>query len=52
MDEKRMAAGNLPGGAIAARARGLYLGGSPSPVTYLTVPSFTGTIADFIVDST
>ncbi|XP_061379354.1 laminin subunit alpha lam-3 isoform X1 [Danaus plexippus] len=52
VDEKRMAAGNLPGGAIAARARGLYLGGSPSPVTYLTVPSFTGTIADFIVDST
>lgn len=52
VDEKQLAVGALPGGALAPRPRGLFLGGAPSEAPHLPVGGFTGTIADFIVDST
>lgn len=51
-----MAVGQLGGTALAARLRGLYLGGLPRDANLSAVPhattlhGFTGTIADFIVD--
>ena len=52
VDEKQLASGALPGGAFAPRPRGLYLGGAPPASSHASVGGFTGTIADFIVDST
>lgn len=52
VDEKQLATGALPGGAFAPRPRGFYLGGAPPDSTHASIRGFTGTIADFIVDST
>lgn len=55
VDEKQLSSGALAGGAFATRNRGLYLGGVPpshSPGLTLPTGAFTGTITDFIVDST
>ncbi|XP_064075982.1 laminin subunit alpha-1 [Vanessa tameamea] len=56
VDEKLVGRGTLAGGALAARPRGLYVGGAP-PTSDTTSPNlsvggFTGTIADLIVDTT
>ncbi|XP_041979492.1 laminin subunit alpha-3-like [Aricia agestis] len=53
VDEARRGVGTLGGAALAARARGTYLGGVPPAVLPgAGVPPFVGTITDFVVDST
>lgn len=51
-EERRLGAGPLAGGALGARARGLYLGGAPAALApRLPTARFTGTLADLIVDN-
>ncbi|GBP57454.1 Laminin subunit alpha-2 [Eumeta japonica] len=55
VDEQMVAHGVLAGGALAARPRGLYLGGLPAHLNATMKPriaGFTGTITDLIVDGT
>ncbi|CAK1603621.1 unnamed protein product [Parnassius mnemosyne] len=52
-DERRLGAGALAGGGLAARARGLYLAGAPHALRTPRLPAagLAGTVTDFIVDS-
>ncbi|CAG5048108.1 unnamed protein product [Parnassius apollo] len=53
-DARRLGAGALSGGGLAARARGLYLAGAPHALrkpSALPTTGLAGTVADFIVDS-
>lgn len=57
VDEEQVASGILPGNAYPQRGGGLYLGGvnegerEGAKQRKIPVAGFTGTIADFIVDS-
>ncbi|XP_072936563.1 laminin subunit alpha-1-like [Epargyreus clarus] len=55
-DEKQVGSGALPGGGFPQRSHGLFLGGAPPgnkrPVKpVIPTVDFTGTLMDFIVDS-